>query len=111
VEHGDHVEFEQPTRWVVNIWASFGGAAAGFEEGFTESIAQSAVGVVAVKASSDGIRAAFELDGDRRDEIEASAQAIGRNALRAGAASVRNPSPGPHGWSFSVGVEPAPPRS
>jgi hypothetical protein len=105
VEHSDDLEFEEPVRWVINIWASFGDMTEGFEEGFRTSIVQAAVGPVAVTASSDGIRAAFELDGTRRDEVEASAHAIGTDALRAGAASVRNPTPGPHGWSFSVGVE------
>jgi hypothetical protein len=83
----------------------------GFEGGFRASIADAAVGLVDVTATSDGIRATFELEGLRRDEVEASAEAIGKNALRAGAASVRNPSPGPHGWNLNVGVEPAPPRS
>jgi hypothetical protein len=111
VEHGDQLEHERPVRWLVNVSASFGGVASGFEDGFKASIAEAAVGPVDVTASADGIHAAFELNGHRRDEVEANAQAIGRNALRAGAASVRNPSPGPHGWTLSVGVEPALPRS
>jgi hypothetical protein len=107
VEHGDHQEVERPVRWVVDLGASFGGMADGFEVGFRASIADAAAGPVAVTSSSNGIRATFELEGLRRDQVETSARAIGNNALRAGAASVRNPTPGPHGWNLTVGVEPA----
>jgi hypothetical protein len=108
VEHGGDAESSHPVRWLVNVWATFGGMAAGFDEGFEASIAEAAVGPVEVTASSTGIHAAFKPEGRHRDEVEARAHTIGRNALRAGAASVRNPDPGPHGWSFSVGVEPTP---
>ena len=102
---GDYPEFDQPVLWAVNVWAYFGGIAAGFGEGFSASIAESAVGAVALTTSSTEVRASFELEGRRYDEVETRAQAIGREALEAGVASLRSASPGPHGWSLSIGIE------
>ena len=34
MEQSDDLEFERPVRWIVNVWAGFGGMAEGFEEGF-----------------------------------------------------------------------------
>jgi hypothetical protein len=104
------LEFESPVRWVVEVYAGFGGVAQGFECGFRESIMGAAVGSVAVTASSDGIRASFELDGSRRDEVQASAWSIVKAAMVAGSTSVPNGAPGPHGWNVNMSVEPAPPR-